>query len=62
MFKGNHMKYALLVSSLVLASAASHAFVISTALDASSNGTGWSNATAPSQIIASPDGAPSSIE
>lgn len=51
------MKFSLFASSLVLATSASHAFVISAPSSASSNGTGWTNSTAPSQIIANPGGA-----
>ncbi len=51
------MKLNFLLGSALLISAGAQAFSISNPISASSNGSGWTGNTAPSQIIANPTGA-----
>lgn len=56
------MKLKLLVAGLSLVSAFSHAAVITGIEAASTNGSGWTGATATSQILANPGGTPGTNE
>jgi hypothetical protein len=51
------MKLNLLMGGMLLLSAGTQAYSISNPISASSNGSGWTTNTAPSQIIANPTGA-----